>query len=231
MRKIKCAGKPESHFFDADRFHICPICGAPPADTAEGNNNMASPVGTDIPPTVLLYDVENRPIPWDTPSEPANTSHSQNAAEPKVETAIPVEPQRNTPAVDKPMRSSAVSPVGWLVGIEGESWGKTFECRVGRNRIGNAPAMDIPLTNGSTDSKDAFAVLIYEPKRRKFYIESGNSAGKIYLNGERVYTHAELQAYDKLRFGESTLLLIPLCGERFAWEDYLNKEQEQNGKM
>ena len=231
MKKTKCAGKPDSHFFDADRFHICPICGAPPMDPDEEKHNRTSSAGDDIPPTVSLCNAENRAVPWCAPNEAENAHPPQQPTEPKAETAVPAELPKNATVADTPGHSGAVPPVGWLVGIEGEAWGKTFECSVGRNRISYEPTVDIPLPNVSAVSKGSFAVLIYEPKRRKFYIESGNSAGKIYLNGEPVSTHAELHAYDKIRFGESTLLLIPLCGERFAWDDYLNKEHEQNGKM
>lgn len=224
MKKVKCAGKPDSHFFDADRFHICPICGAPPADSAEGKHIRIPSGGTDIPPTVSLHESGNGQGPWGI-SETGNcTLTPQLSVNSKNQHIPPSEPQPITMSAVQHQPHRTMLPVGWLIGIGGKSWGKTFECRTGRNRIGNKTEMDIVLPCDNANPQDIFAVLIFEPKRRMFYIESGNSAGQVYLNDEPIYTHAELQGYDKIRFGESTLLFLPLCGESFTWDDYINKE-------
>lgn len=224
MKKVKCAGKPDSHFFDADRFHICPICGAPPADFAGGMYSRILPDGSDIPPTISLHGSRNNEGSWSI-SEAGNSSLYPSAVSKTKNQPLPLsEPQVLTKPANQSPPSSIIPPVGWLVGIGGKSWGKTYECGTGRNRIGYESTMDIVLPYDNSSPQDFFAVLIYEPKKRKFYIESGNSAGQVYLNDEPIYTHAELQSYDKIRFGESTLLFLPLCGERFAWDDYLNKE-------
>lgn len=223
MKKVKCAGKPDSHFFDADRFHICPICGAPPADFADGMYSRILPDGSDIPPTISLHGRGNAPGSW-CMLETGNNGLHPSAVSKTKKPVPPSELQVLTMPANQQQPNSAIPQVGWLVGIGGNSWGKTFECRTGRNRIGYETTMDIVLPYDNSSPQDFFAVLIYEPKKRKFYIESGNSAGQVYLNDEPIYTHAELQGYDKIRFGESTLLFLPLCGERFAWDDFLNKE-------
>lgn len=228
MNKVKCSGKPDSHFFDSDRFHICPICGAPPASSTGVENQRASSNSRDINTTISLYDEEpsviappppkeaDKEIPSPTPIQPANQ---------EIKPARPIETTNWPVTVVQYKQNDVIPPVGWLVGVAGPYWGKSFECKTGRNRVGRNPEMEIVLSEDSTVSRDSFAILIYEPRWRKFYIDSGNHTGIIYLNDEPLFSHAELNAYDKLCLGQSTFVLIPLCGERFTWDDYLNKEQ------
>ena len=227
MNKVKCAGKPDSHFFDADRFHICPICSSPPAGSMWVENQRASSNSQDIHATVPLYDEEPRtaapPPPKKTDKENSSSAPGRSAKEEK-KTAHPTNTQ-DVPVTDAKVKQNAiVPPVGWLVGIAGPYWGKAFECKAGRNRIGRNLSMEIILSEDPTVSGESFAILIYEPRRRKFYIDSGDHTGLIYLNDEPVFSHAELQAYDKLDIGQSTFLLLPLCGERFTWDDHAQKE-------
>ena len=228
MNKVKCAGKPDSHFFDADRFHICPICGAPPASSTRTENPSASSNSRDIHVTVSLYNEEPRVTTSTPPQKTNNQISSPSPKQPAKKEENPARPantQEIPVTVAKVKQNNIVPPVGWLVGVAGPYWGKSFECKTGRNRVGRNPEMEIVLSEDSTVSRDSFAILIYEPRWRKFYIDSGNHTGIVYLNDKPLFSHAELNAYDKLCLGQSTFVLIPLCGERFTWDDYLNKEQ------
>ena len=49
---------------------------------------------------------------------------------------------------------------------------------------------------------------------------------QVYLNGEEVFSATPLQAYDLIDFGETKLLFVPLCGERFTWK---KEEQKDDG--
>lgn len=66
-------------------------------------------------------------------------------------------------------------------------------------------------------------MIVYEPKKRVFYIKSGESSGLTYVNDEIVMETKQLEAWDKITLGDSDFLLIPLCCDRFSWEDYITR--------
>lgn len=115
-------------------------------------------------------------------------------------------------------------PVGWLVCIRGTYVGRAFECKVGRSRIGRNLDMDICLSEDSSISRDVHAAIIYEPKNRIFYLQAGVSSGLTYHNGNLIFDHEELHAYDKIELGKTEFLFFPLCGENFTWDDYMEKD-------
>ncbi|MCG6861053.1 MAG: protein kinase [Chromatiaceae bacterium] len=86
-----------------------------------------------------------------------------------------------------------------------------------RNYIGRAPTMDIAVTGDPAISRDDHAVLSCNPKRHTFRLAPGDSRGIVYLNDEEVDSATELQPYDRIELGETKLLFVPFCGERFAW--------------
>ena len=38
-------------------------------------------------------------------------------------------------------------------------------------------------------------------------------------NGAALYTPIKLNIYDVITLGDTQLMFVPLCGEKFAWED------------
>ncbi|MBS1462121.1 MAG: FHA domain-containing protein, partial [Ruminiclostridium sp.] len=44
-----------------------------------------------------------------------------------------------------------------------------------------------------------------------------------YVNDEIVMETKQLEAWDKITLGDSDFLLIPLCCDRFSWEDYITR--------
>lgn len=109
-------------------------------------------------------------------------------------------------------------PVGWLVGLSDSIRGKVFPCKSGRNRIGRERQMDISVPEALSVDPVNHAQIIYEPKKRQFFIQAGNGDGLTYLNDELVFTHEELRAYDRISLGEAAFVFLPLCGERFDWD-------------
>ena len=51
---------------------------------------------------------------------------------------------------------------------------------------------------------------------------SSMAAGKnlTYMEESPVMLPTELQGFSKIQIGETVLLFVPLCGERFDWADY-----------
>ncbi|TKI53810.1 FHA domain-containing protein [Lysinibacillus mangiferihumi] len=118
-----------------------------------------------------------------------------------------------------------IDPVtGWLVCIEGPQMGRDYRILSEKNFIGRAEDMHIRIAGDNSISKRNHAVIVYDPKKRNFYLLPGDASGLAYLNNEAVYTPTELAAYDVIQLGRSIFLFIPLCGVHFEWENNQSEE-------
>lgn len=109
--------------------------------------------------------------------------------------------------------------VGWLVCVEGAAKGRDFRIHSQYNFIGRGRHMDICIEGDSTISTDRAATLAYDDQQRSFFFAPGQGRNLVRVNGTAVLTTVELQAYDRMTIGRSTFLFIPLCGERFDWNE------------
>lgn len=110
--------------------------------------------------------------------------------------------------------------VGWLVCIKGAYFGQSFNLIAGKNLIGRSPMMDISLEDEDSISRNTHAIVIYEPKKRIFILQAGESKGLTYLNDDLILEYETLHAYDKIQLGECELLFIPFCNENFTWDSF-----------
>ena len=108
--------------------------------------------------------------------------------------------------------------VGWLACVAGPSRGKSYTIRGGINAIGRGDRMDIVITGDLKISSENHAKISYSDKHNRFNLLPGDGRNIIYLNDEEVFSPMPLKAYDLIDFGETKLLFIPLCGERFTWQ-------------
>lgn len=109
--------------------------------------------------------------------------------------------------------------VGWLACVAGPSRGKSYTVRGGVNSIGRSERMDIVITGDLKISAENHAKISYSDKHNRFNLLPGEGRNIVYLNDEEVFTPMPLHAYDLIDFGETKLLFVPLCGEKFTWED------------
>lgn len=115
--------------------------------------------------------------------------------------------------------------VGWLVCIEGKHTGTSFCIQAGKNTIGRSSSNTVVLSRDNSVSREKHAIVVYEPKKRNFFIQPGDSSGLTYLNDEYITESTKLSERDIIETGSSKLMFVPLCSENFSWEDYLNKEK------
>lgn len=115
--------------------------------------------------------------------------------------------------------------VGWLVCLNGEDAGKSFVLKSGRNFIGRSSKMDVVLAGDMSISRDKHAIILYEPKKRLFLAQPGESKELFYVNDDVVLNVTSLKPYDKLLIGNTELYFVPFCGEVFAWEDLENSNE------
>lgn len=124
-----------------------------------------------------------------------------------------------------PVYDGPVDPVvGWLVCIRGKHFGESFNIAAGKNSIGRSANNHIVLWKDNSVSREKHAMVIYEPKKRNFYVQPGDSSGLTYLNDEYITESKRLASGDIVELGDCQFIFIPLCGEKFTWEDYISKE-------
>lgn len=110
--------------------------------------------------------------------------------------------------------------VGWLVVIKGPGSGNALALGYGANSIGRAETNRIRLEFGDDlISRNSHAVLTYDPRGRKFYIQPGAGAGLIYIDDQPVLVPRELEARNRILMGNTHLYFLPLCGDVFDWQE------------
>jgi len=114
--------------------------------------------------------------------------------------------------------------VGWLVCVQGAHFGESFNIVAGKNSIGRNSDNKIILGKDGSVSREKHALIIYEPKKRNFYLQPGDSSGLTYINDDMITETRMLNKRDIIELGNGKYIFIPLCNETFSWEDYLNKE-------
>lgn len=109
--------------------------------------------------------------------------------------------------------------VGWLVCVEGPAKGRDFRIHSQNNYIGRGRDMDICIEGDSSISAANAAILAYDDRNRLFFFLPGQGRNLVWRNNNAVLTPEKLEAYDRLTIGNSDFLFIPLCGERFDWNE------------
>lgn len=202
---------PKGHFYDADKYASCPYC--VPQDEAEAVTEAVKTEDFSQPAAVKAQEISPSPVPVSKLNKPASF----------VNTAVngweePEDDENCT--VGYYAQVIGVEPVvGWLVCIKGAYRGESFKLKSGRNFIGRAANMDIVLGADQSVPRLHHAAVVYDPKSRAFIVAAGDARELCYLNGDVVVTSQRLQAYDVLTLGNTELMLIPLCGEKFSWDD------------
>ena len=76
-------------------------------------------------------------------------------------------------------------------------------------------------------SMENHARISYSDRNNRFNLLPGDGRNIVYLNGEEVFSATPLQAYDLIDFGETKLLFVPLCGERFTWKQEAEQTEHE----
>lgn len=127
-----------------------------------------------------------------------------------VETILPADARNRL----EPVRFA----VGWLVVISGPGRGESFALRPGVSTIGRGEDQTVCLDFGDTAiSREAHALIAYDEESRGFFIGHSGKANLVRLNGRPVLTTEPVAHGDRIRIGETTLMLVTLCGPGFSW--------------
>ena len=110
--------------------------------------------------------------------------------------------------------------VGWLVVVEGPGKGHAMQLGYGSNPLGRGATDRVKLDFGDDQiSRNGHAVVTYDPRGRKFYVQHGGGTNLTYLGDQPVLAPVELPALSHLGIGNTILRFVPLCGAEFDWQD------------
>lgn len=108
--------------------------------------------------------------------------------------------------------------VGWLVIIEGPGKGTSLKLGFGMNSIGRAPDERIAVDFGDEEiSRKSHAMLTYDPRGRKFYLQHGEGTNLTYLGDAPVLQPVELKGGEVIGIGSTRFAFVPFCGSDFNW--------------
>lgn len=111
--------------------------------------------------------------------------------------------------------------VGWVVVVDGPGRGTSLPLGYGMNSIGRSKGERICLDFGDEQiSRSRHAVITYDPRGRKYFVQHGGGRNLTYLGGDQpVLTPVELKGGEEIVLGETKLRFVPFCGESFDWQD------------
>jgi hypothetical protein len=186
-KMVRCA---EGHFFDSEKHASCPWC---------------TPAG-----------VRETPVP--APADRTRKLDSP-AAGAAAGAFIPPPPKPEAaPGATKrlDMTQEGTRPVvGWLVCIDGPDRGKDFRLHAEKNFIGRDNGMDVCLARDEAVSRGRHAIVVFDPKKRNFWLYPGESQGLVYHREELVNAPVQVGPYEVIEVGASKLVIVPFDTERY----------------
>jgi hypothetical protein len=77
--------------------------------------------------------------------------------------------------------------------------------------------MDVSLEDDKTVSEENHAKISYSDKNNRFIIMPADGTNLFYVNEEEILVPTQLNAYDMIEFGETKLIFVPFCCDKFVW--------------
>ena len=233
MEIVRCS---KGHFYDSEENATCPMCAA---EAARNKNPLGNNILEDgIIPTEYFGQTGNSHAVDNIPAEtkPVNQENgskvqgyqptvSAGFQDPPIETPPTVQPYKGTLPVipvdeDSNEESAPFDPVvGWLVCIEGATKGNDYRIHSQNNYIGRSARMDISIPGDPHISAENSAIIAYDNEDRVFYFGPSTGRNIVRVNGKPALSVEKIEAYDVLTIGTTKLLFVPLCGDRFDWNE------------
>jgi hypothetical protein len=223
MSAVECG---RGHLYDNNIYTTCPYCnsntqavnfGGVPVD----GNNKTRPIaggfdsGTANPERII-------PVQEAYSSGVSVLNEGKTLPPKEYAKAKKVEDDNKTVGLMK--EKLGIDPVvGWLVCIQGKEIGKDYRIKGQINTIGRSEKMDICIKDDKTISNENHARLSFSERNNTFNLIPAENKNVIYLNDNEVFTPTLLNAYDVIDFGETKLMFIPFCSDKFDWKS--NKQE------
>ena len=158
-------------------------------------------------------------------NEPAAGDDEESRSRTRIyrpQRAAPSDPALPAASDPAPRGSDAMDDpaVGWLVIVDGPGKGHAARLGVGTNSIGRDPAQRVSLSHGDeTISRAGHAVVTYDPRGNRFYIQQGSGTNLVYIDDEPVLAVRELAPLTHVTIGNTVVRFVPLCGADFRWDE------------
>lgn len=224
MEIVRCS---KGHFYDSEENATCPMCAAEAARNKNPIGNNVLPdgiIGTsyfddgNTPSPTLPVDPNGGKVQGYQPTVSADYQHAQSSSNGNMGAYPKTEPI--SPVAASSEESTTFDPVvGWLVCIEGATKGTDYRIHSQNNYIGRSARMDISIPEDSHISAENSAIIAYDNEDRVFYFGPSTGRNIVRVNGKPALNAAQLEAYDVLTIGTTKLLFVPLCGDRFDWNE------------
>ena len=245
---MEIIGCGKGHYYNPELYSSCPECAkeqghadvlgatAPVDFGSYANIGVTEPVGfggyassDPIPNTKPDFSAVdnfgatepvnggmNHPLETDYFREPVSGAPSGGSKVQDYGVTMPVIPT----GIDDTFGSVQFQPVvGWLVYIDGPAKGRDYRIHGQYNYIGRGHHMDICISGDDCISADRAAVIAYDAVEKFFSFGPSMGHNVVRVNGKMLMNAVVLNPYDELTIGKTKLLFIPLCGERFDWND------------
>ena len=230
MAQIECG---RGHLYDPEKYPTCPYCSGGQRITVASAIRTAPLRGRPVTgaqktaPVSVTAPQKTAPLSGISVTAPQKTMPPRGYGVPHPDPAPTAPPPGFAVSVTAAGKTVGMMQsqmgfdpvVGWLACVAGPSKGKSYTVRGGVNSIGRSERMDIVITGDLKISSENHAKISYSEKHNRFNLLPGEGRNIVYLNDEEVFTPMPLKAYDLIDFGETKLLFVPLCGEKFTWED------------
>lgn len=228
IEKMKLERCPNGHFYDSAKYgDSCPYCAA--LQQTDAAPKPAAPVKAEaeeqavVPASAPVIATNQAATPVEAVSQSPKQPSPQTELPAKIVQEVSEQPVKKQKKATPTERKRNQPVVGWLVCIKGVYRGESFTLKAGRNFIGRNADMDVCLQEDNSIAGDKQAAIIYEPRSRQFILMPGDVHELCYINNEVALSNTSIKAYDVLDIGDTSLLLIPCCGEKFSWEDGIAK--------
>lgn len=202
MEMKQCAN---GHFFDAAKNPQCPYCSG----------------GSEIGVTRPLGNEGGSFTYAEAPAFPKTAplgGMTSNTGAGVIPPTMPLNNPETNKTVALQVNEQGIDPVrGWLVCVNGKKKGKDFRIHSEKNFIGRSKSNDICLDFDETVSRECHAIVTYDVRANKFWMQSGDGKSNIYLNDNIVLVPAELKDNDVILVGQTELMFMAFCNNNFKW--------------
>lgn len=241
MAAIECG---KGHLYDPEIYATCPYCNNSQTSIQfnVAGDGRTAPMGAPVQPGAGYIPSPPRTVADVSATAPVNRPVGGPAWAPSGQSVAndghTLPPKGYSPSgksVDADIKTQGVMQhklgldpvVGWLVCIDGKEKGTDYKLRGQINTIGRSEKMDVCIKGDKTISSENHARLSYSEKTNRFKIIPAESRNIIYLNGEEVFTAETLNPYDVIDLGETKVLFVPLCCDKFTWQTGAAENQEE----
>ena len=105
----------------------------------------------------------------------------------------------------------------FLVCIDGPMTGASFVFQEKKAIIGRQKNYEIALFRDNSVSRSPHAILSYDKDSIRYTVACGDADKRVMVNGAFISGETELKLYDVIGIGQSRLMFIPVCSDKFAW--------------